>query len=307
MVIGRNTAHDAAYAVHVRCDVRLRLMLACGLACVLALLFGSGAAYADTGNSEDAESSAALTESSAPLKFKDEFVTLENTVFVQALEQLDNLCEISRLDKERDEVRYIQEMMAERAERDARWKQVQEWRYRFPEGDYSDVLFIGDSIMDESRYLIMDAMPGSEVNADSGRTLEEGGLIREDAAPDCGVLDHIRNDDGSHVRYVIGTGNNDGGGVPLYVGEEIVERLGPDKEIYFVTEMVTANPGGMATTNGTIDALVEAYPNVHKIDWSGYVEKHGYGLLRDWCHPAEYAKPEYVGVLKDGLDVCYAR
>ena len=291
---------NGANTVQSQGGIRILPALVCGLACALALLFAPGAAYADEDGSTDGDSS-------APLKFKDAFASLEDTVFVQALEQLDGLYEIGQLEIDRDEARYIQEAREKREARQARWQQVQEWRNRFPEGDYSDVLFIGDSVIDESRYLIMEAMPGSEVNADSGRTLEEGGLIREDAADDCGVLDHIRNDDGSHTRYVIHTGNNDGGGVPLYVGEEIVECLGSDKEIYFVTQMVTANPGGTATTNATIDALVEMYPNVHKIDWYSHVVGREYELLRDWCHPSEYGKSEYVDVLKAGLDVCYAR
>lgn len=297
--VGMTTRNDASVA-RKRGGVFMLSAFACSLACALAFLLVPDVACAD-------EDSSAGVESSAPLRFKDAFASIEDSVFAQALEQLDDLREIGQLKTDREEARYIQEQRTRREERHARWEKVQEWRYRFPEGDYSDVLFIGDSIMDESRYLIMEAMPGSEVNADSGRTLEEGGLIREDAAEDCGVLDHIRTDDGTHERYVIGTGNNDGGGVSLYAGEEIVECLGPDKEIYFVTEMVTANPGGTATTNATIDALVEMYPNVHKIDWHRYVEGREHELLRDWCHPTDYGKTEYVAVLKDGLDVCYAR
>ena len=300
MAIVGMTTHNDVPTARRRGGMCMLSALACGLACALAFLLIPATACADEGGSADGGSS-------APLKFKDAFTSVEDSVFTQALEQLDDLCEIGQLKIDRDEARYVQEERAKREERRARWEQVQEWRYRFPEGDYSDVLFIGDSIMDESRYLIMEAMPGSEVNADSGRTLEEGGLIREDAAEDSGVLDHIRTDDGTHERYVIGTGNNDGGGVPLYVGEEIVECLGSDKEIYFVTEMVTANPGGTATTNATIDALVKTYPNVHKIDWHRYVEGRESELLRDWCHPTENGKVEYVAVLKDGLDVCYAR
>ena len=104
----------------------------------------------------------------------------------------------------------------------------------------------------------------------------------------------------------IGTGNNDAGGMGLYAVEEIVSCLGPDKEIYFITEMVTANPGGTATTNATIDEMVATYPNVHKIDWHGFAEGRESELLRDWCHPNAYGREVYVEAIKAGLDVCYA-
>ena len=95
--------------------------------------------------------------------------------------------------------------------------------------------------------------------------------------------------------------------MPPSAAEEIVACLGPDKEIYFITEMVTGNPGGTANTNATIDAMVAAYPNVHAIDWHGFVEGREGELLRDVCHPNDYGKPLYAEVLKAGLDVCYAR
>ena len=265
-----------------------RVAIVAAAVCVLAfgIDFGAGAneafALEETSPAQEAE---ALTTFTEPLEGLD---VLMNTVV------------------DRDLARYLSDEAAKHAVGRAAWERVQAWRERFPEGDYSDVLFIGDSIMDEARWDIHDAMPGCEVNADSGRTLEEGGLIREDQDPDCGVLDYIRDDDGSHTRYVIGTGNNDAGGVSLYDAEEIISCLGPDKEIYFITEMVTANPGGTANTNATIDAMVEAYPNVHRIDWHGFVEGRESELLRDWCHPNAYGKPLYVGLLKAGLDVCYA-
>ena len=305
MVIGGKTTLRGLRAAHACGACRLwppMLSAAFALACALAICAAPGAAFADGGQHE-ADGTSPSATSGEPT---DPFEGVRGTVYMDALEELAGLLEADEERTERDLARYLQETKARHAERRARWELARQWEERFPAGDYSDVLFIGDSIMDESRYGIMAAMPGCEVNADSGRTLEQGGLIREDSAADCGVLDHIRSDDGTHERYVIGTGNNDAGGVSLYAGEEIVDRLGPDKEIYFVTEMVTANMGGTQTTNATIDALVEAYPNVHKIDWYGFVEGREREFLRDWCHPSEYGKPEYVDVLKAGVDACYA-
>ena len=186
-----------------------------------------------------------------------------------------------------------------------RERRISDWEARFPRGDYSGTLLIGDSIMDMSRNQLEESLPGVTVNADSGRSLEYGGTLRENQEPDNGVLDYIRRDEGDYDRYVIGTGNNDGGGVSIDDAEEMIACLGPDKEIYFVTEMMTGNVAGMDTTNATIDAMVEKHPNVHKVDWHGFVEGRESTYLADWCHPKKSAIPDYVGVIKGSLDVTH--
>lgn len=237
----------------------------------------------------------------------DGSVRSATSVFAGSLADLRARKEAAEAYQARSYARYLRDGRIKREQRRARWNQVQAWFDRFPDGDYSDVLLVGDSIMDETRRELSEALPGCEINADSGRTLEEGGLIRENASPRLGVLDHIRNDDGTHVRYVIGTGNNDAMGMPISAAEEIIACLGSDKEIYFITQMVTANPVGTANTNATIDAMVAAYPNVHKIDWHGFLEGRESEFLRDVCHPSLNGRPAYAALLKAALDTCYAR
>lgn len=210
------------------------------------------------------------------------------------------------LERSRAQAKELAEAAASRAEtaKAARAEQerISAWRARFPLDDYSGVLLIGDSIMQNTSSALRSAMPGVDINADSGRTLETGGLVFEKASPDKGVLDHVRNDDGSHARYVIGTGNNDYGGMPLSAAEEIVERLGAGKEIYFVTEIVTGNSRGTATTNASIADVVARYPNVHAIDWHGLVEGRETEYLSDGCHPRADHYGAYAACIKDGLD-----
>ena len=198
-----------------------------------------------------------------------------------------------------------EEQQARQTREEARQAHIAAWHARFPTDDYSNTTLIGDSIMDNSSVALREALPGVDLNVDSGRSLEVGGLIRENQSPDMGVLDHIRRDDGSFDRYVIGTGNNDPGGMTIEDAEEMIEHLGPDKEIYFVTEMVTSNQLGTDTTNATIDAMVEKYPNVHKIDWHGLVLGHESEYLADWCHPRPSRYGDYAACIKEGLDVVY--
>ena len=182
---------------------------------------------------------------------------------------------------------------------------VAEWRARFPVDDYSNTLLIGDSLMQNATQSLSEAMPGVTINADAGRTLETGGVVIDGQSPDAGVLDQVRNDDGSFARYVIGTGNNDGGGMPVEAAEEIVACLGPDKEIYFVTMCSLLNSEATSVTNQTIDSMVERYPNVHKIDWHGLVSGREGEYLSDGVHAYRDREPDYAACIKDGLDVVY--
>lgn len=199
------------------------------------------------------------------------------------------------------------ERQAQAAAEEQRKQQEHEadWRTKYSTEDFSDTLLIGDSIMQNATASLMEALPGAILNADAGRTLEKGGLVFENQDPDCGVLDHVRKDDGSYARYVIHTGNNDVSGVTIDDAEEIVRCLGEDKQIYFVTMIVTGNSHGTQTTNETIDAMVEKHPNVHKIDWYGLVIDHVDEYLSDGCHPLKSREPDYAALLKEGLSVVY--
>ena len=188
-----------------------------------------------------------------------------------------------------------------------RLKQEREaaWRARFPLDDYSNTLIIGDSLMQNASASLYAAMPGVAVNADAGRTLETGGKVIDFESPDAGVLDIVRNDGGFYERYVIETGNNDGGGLYLEAAQEIVDCLGPEKEIYFVTMCSVPSPDATATTNSSIDAMVAEHANVHKIDWYGLVHGHEGDYLSDGVHAYRSRESDYAAFIKEGLDVVY--
>ncbi len=196
---------------------------------------------------------------------------------------------------------------AEKAAEEARLLQerTDAWRARFPVDDYSNTLLIGDSLMQNATASLREAMSGVSINADAGRTLEVGGKVIDFESPDAGILDIARNDDGSYARYVIGAGNNDGGGMPIEAAEEIVECLGADKEVYFITMCSLYSVDATDTTNQTIDAMVERHPNVHKIDWHGYIAGREYDFLRDGVHVYTSMEPEYAACIKEGLDTVY--
>lgn len=166
--------------------------------------------------------------------------------------------------------------------------------------DFTDTIMFGDSIMQNSQGALYAAMPGVTIDAFGGRALEEGppgaGLD-----PNDGVLDHIRAYHGGHGRVVVGTGNNDAGGMGLGAGEEIVAHFGEDVEVYFITEYVGGNPGGTANTNATIADLSARYDNVKPIGWYELVSGNPGAYLSDGCHPLASAMPTYAELIRDTI------
>jgi len=223
--------------------------------------------------------------------------------------------EREREERARQEAAERERVARERAEREERERQEaaererarheEEWRNRFPTDDYSNTLLIGDSIMQNAASALSAALPGVEINADAGRTLEAGGLVFEGQSPNCGVLDHVRNDDGSYERYVIGTGNNEVFGMSEDDAEEIVECLGPEKEVYFITMCSMGNMQGTEVTNESIESVVQRHENVHVIDWRDFIVGRESEFLSDGIHVQRSREPDYAEFIKECLDVIY--
>ncbi len=205
----------------------------------------------------------------------------------------------------KEEYARLEAYRLERKQEYERWLHEQEWREKFPTDDYSNTLLIGDSLMQNAQSTLYATLPGVTVDADSGRTLEHGGLVFENQSPDDGVLDHVRRDDGRYDRYVIGTGNNEMNGMSVEAAQEIVDCLGPTKEIYFITMISVGNRGGSEVTNASIDAMVEQYDNVHKIDWHDLVHGHESDYLSDGIHVQANRLPDYANCIKEALDVVH--
>ena len=184
-------------------------------------------------------------------------------------------------------------------------ERIDSWRARFPVDDYSNTLLIGDSLMQNATSSLRAAMPNVAINADAGRTLETGGLVIDGQSPDAGILDQVRNDEGTYARYVIGAGNNDAGGMPIDAVEEVVDLLGPEKEIYFITMCSLGSPTATDITNQAIEDAQTRYDNVHKIDWKAFVSGRESDFLRDGVHVYRDREPDYAACIKEGLDTVY--
>ena len=253
------------------------------------------------GSSAGQDSSASESTSTADLASIIETIRQERDEQVRAKEQRER--EMRKAASQTRRKRWASDRR-EAAER-VRVEHEAAWREAFPTDNYANTLLIGDSIMQNATSSLQATLPGVDISADAGRTLEAGGLVFEKQSPDCGVLDYVRRDDGSHARYVIGTGNNEVSGMSLGAAEEIVERLGPDKQIYFITMCSVYNSTSTEVTNESIRTVESEHDNVHVIDWYGLVSENPSEYLSDGIHPRSSRLADYAAFIKEGLDVIY--
>lgn len=124
-----------------------------------------------------------------------------------------------------------------------------------PEAVPDKVTLIGDSIMVAAENALYEYIPGCVVNAKEGRQLVEAMDILYDMEEAGEIYDTV----------VIGLGSNSP--FPIEEGERVLDFLGEDRTIYWVT-CYGRYLDWQDETNDLIWTLAEEYPNLHVLDWS---------------------------------------
>lgn len=117
------------------------------------------------------------------------------------------------------------------------------------------VTLLGDSIMVAAESALYEYIPDCVVNAKEGRQLVEAMDILYDMDAAGEIYDTV----------VIGLGSNSP--FPIEEGEEVLDFLGSDRTIYWVT-CYGRYLDWQDETNDLIWALAEEYDNLHVLDWS---------------------------------------
>lgn len=124
-----------------------------------------------------------------------------------------------------------------------------------------EVTLIGDSIMVAAEEALYEYIPGCVVNAKEGRQLVEA----MDILYDMEAAGEI------HDTVVIGLGSNSP--FPIEEGERVLDFLGEDRTIYWVT-CYGRYLEWQDETNDLIWELDEEYDNLHVLDWSAVAPEH---------------------------------
>lgn len=133
------------------------------------------------------------------------------------------------------------------------------------------VTAIGDSVMLGASPALLEAIPGSFVDAAESRQAKKG----------LEIIKGIESDGNLGNTIVIALGTN--GPFKESVGQEIIDYLGTDRMIYWVN-VYGETVQWMDESNSVIDALCENNENVELIDWANEGPKHPEWFYKDGIH-----------------------
>ena len=152
----------------------------------------------------------------------------------------------------------------------------------------ADVSMVGDSVMLGALSAIHDALPGCIVDAKVSRQMWDAFAVI-DALESSGSL-------GSTVVIALGTN----GPFSVEEGQGIVDRLGANRQIYWVTAFGTSL-SWQEQSNDSIRALAAQNPNVTVIDWAEIAAQNTNWLYSDGIHLQGDGQAAYAAMIRDAL------
>ena len=152
----------------------------------------------------------------------------------------------------------------------------------------ADVSMVGDSVMLGALSALQEALPGCIVDAKVSRQLWDA----------YAVLDALEGSGSLGSTVVIALGTN--GPFSVEEGQGIVDRLGPDRKIYWVTAFGTSL-SWQEQSNDSIRAIAAQNPNVTVVDWAEIAAQNTYWLYSDGIHLQGDGQAAYAAMIRDAL------
>lgn len=150
------------------------------------------------------------------------------------------------------------------------------------------VTMVGDSVLLGASPSILAVQPDYVIDAKVGRQLVQAGS----------VLDSLEAQGLLRQTVVMELGTN--GAFSVEKGQELVNRLGNGRTIYWVT-VYGRELGWQEASNATIRQLAAQNENVHIIDWSQAVSEHSEWLCGDGIHLSAAGRDAYANIVLGGL------
>lgn len=152
----------------------------------------------------------------------------------------------------------------------------------------ADVSMVGDSVMLGAYNALQDALPGCTVDAKVSRQLWDA----------YGVLDALESGGQLGSIVVVALGTN--GPFSVEDGQGIVDRIGPDRQIYWVTAYGTYL-SWQEQSNSSIRAVAAQNPNVTVIDWAAAAAQNPGWLYSDGIHLQGDGQAAYAALIRDSI------
>lgn len=143
------------------------------------------------------------------------------------------------------------------------------------------VTMIGDSIMLGGSPSILVNLPDCVIDAKVSRQFMEADS----------VLDSLEQQNAVRQTVVIGLGTN--GAFSVDKGQELINRLGSDRTIYWIT-VFGRELSWQEASNATIRQLAEMNENVHIIDWTQAAAAHPEWICSDGIHLSAAGRDGYA-------------
>lgn len=157
------------------------------------------------------------------------------------------------------------------------------------------ITMIGDSIMLGGSPSILVSLPDCVIDAKVSRQFTQADI----------VLDSLEQQNALRQTVVIGLGTN--GAFSVAEGQELINRLGSERTIYWVT-VYGRELGCQEASNATIRQLAEINENVHIIDWYQAAAAHPEWICSDGIHLSALGREGYAQTVLGGLlqftDLC---
>lgn len=150
------------------------------------------------------------------------------------------------------------------------------------------VTMVGDSVLLGASPSILAVQPDYVIDAKVGRQLVQAGS----------VLDSLEAQGLLRQTVVMELGTN--GAFSVEKGQELINRLGSGRTIYWVT-VYGRELGWQEASNATIRQLAAQNENVHIIDWSQAVSGHPEWLCGDGIHLSAAGRDAYANIVLGGL------
>lgn len=147
------------------------------------------------------------------------------------------------------------------------------------------VTAIGDSVMLDASGALAAQIPGIYI---------DGKISRQVRAAD-EVVRSLQEKNLLGDTVILHLGTN--GSFRQNVGQELIDRLGSDRKIYWVNVYAPSAPW-TGQCNATIKALAEANANVSLVDWASYAKGHTDWFYSDGIHLKPDGQKAYAAFLK---------
>lgn len=147
------------------------------------------------------------------------------------------------------------------------------------------VTAIGDSVLLDASSALSTQIPGIYVD---GKVSRQAWAVSD-------MIASLQDKNLLGNTIILHLGTN--GAFRQSVGQNIIDQLGSERQIYWVTVFAPSVPWA-AQSNATIRALAAANSNVHLIDWANYAKGHRSWFFSDGIHLKPEGQKAYADLIK---------